>query len=200
MVPVVLIVDDDPAVADALRHVLTDGAYEIITAKRGDEGLGILDRMQIAMVISDERMPGMTGNDFLATAKMRYPDTVRVLLTGDATVETIMQAVNTGVLFRIFLKPWNQVEMKLAVRFDKYRLENENRKLLTIIRRQASNLKRLENEYPGIRVLDRDENGSIVMLEMTDDEMLTLLNKSEPESLKKTEGPDVSAASAQRPL
>jgi len=173
-----MLVDDEPLITASLRRVLADEDYTILTATGGKDALAQFQTVPIAVVISDEHMPGMMGSEFLAEVRTKYPDTVRIMLTAHASIEAAMQAVNQGEIFRFFLKPWDQTELKLAVRFaiEKYRLESENRKLLKIIRRQASSLKRLEKQFPGISDLERDESGSIVLEEMSDDEMALLLD------------------------
>lgn len=113
--PRVLCVDDDSAVLHGLRDVLYR-SFDVHTAGSGLEGLEILRREpdSFAVVVSDMRMPGMSGAEFLRAARMRAPDVVRVLLTGDADIESAVQAVNDGQLFRFLTKPCDAQELMRA--------------------------------------------------------------------------------------
>ncbi len=165
----VLLVDDEPNVLSSLKRVLLEESYDIHTASSGIDGLGILKDNKIKLVMSDEKMPGMSGTEFLAAVKKMFPDTIRIMLTGHASIEAAMNAVNNGEIYRFFSKPWNDVELKLALRsaFEKYDLEAENKKLLRTVKRQASELKQLEDAYPGITDLERDEHGNVLLTDMS---------------------------------
>jgi two-component system, probable response regulator PhcQ len=168
----VLIVDDEPNVIASLRRALIDEAYEIYSATDGAEGLDILKQGKIKVVISDEKMPAMSGTEFLACVKDYYPDTVRIMLTGYASLEAAMKAVNKGEIYRFFSKPWNETELKLSIRaaLEKYNLEAENKKLLKIVKRQAINLKLIENKYPSITKLEKDEDGNLILSDISEEE------------------------------
>jgi response regulator RpfG family c-di-GMP phosphodiesterase len=104
----ILLVDDEPKVLDGLeRHLALD--YDVFKATSGREGLEILEQeseeQPFAMVISDMRMPEMNGAAFLAAVRRGYPDTTRVLLTGQSDFESAVSAVNDGQLFRFLTKP-----------------------------------------------------------------------------------------------
>src|SRR5687768_872607 len=103
--PVVLCVDDEPQVLAGLSVSLRR-RYEILTATSGAEALAVLARRpDVAVVVSDMRMPGMDGAAFLAKAKEIAPDAVRVLLTGYSEIDAAMNAVNQGQIFRFLTKP-----------------------------------------------------------------------------------------------
>ncbi|MDH4028104.1 MAG: response regulator [Nitrospirota bacterium] len=164
----ILIVDDEPAIISALKRALIEEPFEIFTAKNGMEGLEVLNANKIKIVISDEKMPGMTGSEFLSRVKELFPETIRIMLTGAASIESAMKAVNRGEIYRFFTKPWNDVELKLAIRsaIEKYDLEAENTRLLDTIKRQSCELEQLEKLYPGIASLDKDEDGNLVLPDM----------------------------------
>lgn len=168
----ILIVDDEQGVISALKRVLTDDSYEIHTANSGLEGLNILKNHKIKVVISDERMPGMSGTEFLSAMKELFPDTIRIMLTGHASIDAAMKAVNSGEIYRFFAKPWNDIELKLALllAIEKYDLEEENRMLLKTVKRQASELKQLEKLHPGITSLEKDQEGNLILPEISDDD------------------------------
>lgn len=168
-----LIVDDEPNVITALKRALMDEPYEIFSASSGAEGLNILKQQRIKVIISDERMPAMSGAEFLAAVKEQFPETIRIMLTGHASIAAAMKAVNAGEIYRFFSKPWNDIELKLAIRsaLDKYNLEEENRRLLKIVRRQAMDLKILEKQYPGITKLEKDEEGNLLLPDISEEEL-----------------------------
>ena len=161
----ILIVDDEQSVISALKRAFIEEDLDIYAANSGAEGLALLKETKVKLVISDERMPGMSGNEFLASVKNLYPQTVRMMITGHASVEAAMKAVNTGEIYRFFSKPWNDIELKLAIRsaIEKFDLEEENRRLLKTVNRQAGELKQLEKMHPGITDLERDEEGNLVL-------------------------------------
>ncbi len=166
----ILIVDDDPNVLSALKRTLTEeDSYRIYTAESGVEGLAVLKDNGIKLVISDEKMPGMAGTEFLSAAKTLFPDTVRIMLTGHASIEAAMNAINNGEIYRFFAKPWDDIELKISIRLaiEKYDLESENRRLLKTVRRQASELKELEKMHPGITTLEKDEEGNLILPEIS---------------------------------
>lgn len=173
----VLIVDDEPNVLMSLQRVLMDEPYEIYAACTGDEGLQILKSQAVKVVISDERMPGMPGTEFLALVREKYPWTVRIMLTGHASIEAAMKAVNRGEIYRFFAKPWDDLELVLAIRaaVEKYDLEEENRRLRRIVRTQAMELSLMEETYPGITRVDKDKSGKILLPEVSEEEISEIL-------------------------
>ena len=175
----ILLVDDEPNVAMALTRALLDEPYGVSTARGGEEALKVMAQQRFKVVISDERMPGMAGAEFLSIVRERFPEIVRIMLTGHASLEATMKAVNSGEIYRFFTKPWNDTELKLAIRsaIEKYDLEAENRRLLKTVRHQAAELRTLEQRYPGITRIDRDGSGTVVVPEMPDDEIARLIER-----------------------
>ncbi len=173
----ILLVDDEPNVLAALKRSLMDEPYDIVTAVNGEEALVLMDGTQFKAVISDERMPGMDGAEFLSIVKDRWPVTVRIMLTGHASVDATMQAVNKGEIYRFFTKPWDDVMLKLAIRsaIEKFDLEEENRRLLTTVKQQSRELKSLERSYPGISELKKTVQGAIELPEIDDDELQEII-------------------------
>ena len=100
----ILCVDDEPNVLAGLSRILFDD-YEVDTATSGKEALAALETNEYAVIISDMRMPEMNGAQFLALAKQRAPDTVRMLLTGQSDIESAISAINDGNIFRFLIKP-----------------------------------------------------------------------------------------------
>lgn len=174
----ILIVDDEPHVISALKRCLDEEPYWIIGAGGGAEALQLMQQQNFKVVISDEKMPGMSGAEFLAEVKVRFPETIRIMLTGHASVQATMRAVNCGEIYRFFTKPWDEIELKLAIRssVEKYDLEEENRRLLKTVRRQSQELKHLERSFPGITELRRDAKGAIrIDTEVSDEEIARIV-------------------------
>ncbi len=100
----VLLVDDDEA-ALALAAALEGSPYEVLTARSAEEALGVLEREDVQVVVSDEWMPGMRGVELLAHIAREYPYIVRILLTGDPQLDAAVRAINEGEIFRFLTKP-----------------------------------------------------------------------------------------------
>lgn len=169
----ILMVDDEPNILAALRRAMVDEPYEIHAASGADEALRLLRTHKIKVVLSDEQMPGMRGAEFLRIVKEKYPDTIRILLTGQASIEATMKAVNDGEIYRFFTKPWNDLELTLALRsaMEKYDLETEIRQLQRVVKGQSKELARLETRHPGITRLETDEKGNVVLPDLSDEDI-----------------------------
>lgn len=180
----ILLVDDEANVLSALTRALFDEPCEIVTATSGELALELMSRQRFKVVISDERMIGMQGSEFLSQVHALYPETVRILLTGHATLEAAMKAVNQGGVYRFFTKPWNDLEIRFAIRsaIEKHDLESENRRLLSTIRQQALEIKVLEKRYPGITRLVKDRQGSFVLPDMSEEDISRMIAECEKET------------------
>lgn len=165
----ILIVDDEEFVRNALRRSLRKEGYEMFFAESGQAALDLLKTQPVDMVLSDHLMPGMTGLELLQMVRDRHPDSVRMMLTGHADMQTAINAINQGQIFRFLTKPWDDTELKvtLYLAFEHLDLERENRKLLATVRRQYHLIKSLEQEYPGIGDVTRDAEGAIWLEEPT---------------------------------
>jgi signal transduction histidine kinase len=111
----VLAVDDEPANQRAVTRALAEDC-RVLTAGSGSEALALMEREAVALVIADQRMPGMTGAEFLAETVERFPAVVRIVLTGYTDVETLTAAINTGHVYHFLGKPWDARELRQVVR------------------------------------------------------------------------------------
>ncbi|NOZ25840.1 MAG: response regulator [Nitrospirae bacterium] len=179
----ILLVDDEPNIISSLKRVLMDEPYRVYSAGNGADALDILKEQRIKVVVSDERMPGMSGSEFLSVVRNRFPMVVRIVLTGHASIEAAMNAVNNGEIYRFFTKPWRDVELKLSIRsaIEKYDLEAENRRLLSIVRTQALELKLLEKRYPNITKIERDDDGNLVLPDISEEDLSAIVAQCEKE-------------------
>ncbi|HYD81136.1 MAG TPA: EAL domain-containing protein [Paucimonas sp.] len=111
-----LIVDDDIHIAASLHRLLHREDYAIVTAQRASEAFEAMALHQAQVILCDQRMPGMSGIEFLDKVKDLYPDTVRIMLTGHADLPSVIEAVNRGRIYRFFTKPWDERVLRDAIR------------------------------------------------------------------------------------
>lgn len=137
-----LLVDDEPNILSALRRLFHSDGFQVRLAASGPEGLAILERDPVDLIISDMRMPGMSGDEFLALAAERWPQIPRILLTGYADIDSTVRAVNRGRIFCYVAKPWDADDLRLSVRnaLDNYLLQRERQQLTQRIQRQNDEL------------------------------------------------------------
>ncbi|NMM27633.1 MAG: EAL domain-containing protein [Glaciimonas sp.] len=126
-----MLVDDEPNILTALKRLLRRDGYQILTANSGAEGLALLEDKAVDVIVSDQRMPGMMGVDFLRAAKEKYPDTVRIVLSGYTELKSVTDAINEGAIYKFLTKPWedNQLRGHIAEAFRRKEVEDENRRL-----------------------------------------------------------------------
>ena len=143
----ILVVDDEDAILESLAFTLGI-EYEIFTATSGEKGLEILDREQIALVISDQVMPGMSGVEFLEQVIERNPRAIRMMLTGYADMPSLVRAINEGRIYRYLPKPWEPDDLRINVKraLEVYELSNENAQLADALAEANERLK-AENLY-----------------------------------------------------
>jgi len=161
----VLLVDDDPSILSALCRVLHKEPYDILTSASAAEALEILNTRRVDVIVSDEEMPGMHGTVFLHRLRDKYPDTVRFMLTGKATVQTAVDAINSGGIARFFIKPCDGAEIAVAIRqgLQQRELLIYARKLLQKGKKQSRLIEQLEENYPNITKVSRDADGAILV-------------------------------------
>ena len=107
--------------------------FKVYLANSGQEGMEIMRKHSVHLVIADQRMPEMTGIEFLEKIKLEYPDSIRMVLTGYTDVEAIIQAINKGRVYRYITKPWSKDDLKITIdhALETYELKQQNRKLFT---------------------------------------------------------------------
>jgi DNA-binding NtrC family response regulator len=109
-----MIVDDEPANLRTLERLFRSN-YQVVTAASGAEALALLEQHDIAVLISDQRMPGMTGTELMMKTVAIRPQMVKILLTGYTDVGALIEALNSGLVYRYMTKPWNNDELRLTV-------------------------------------------------------------------------------------
>jgi CheY-like chemotaxis protein len=135
--PRILVVDDEEAILETMTFTFMD-EYEVLTSTDARKALDLLDEnAPVAVVITDQRMPNMTGAEFLAEVYARHPETVRIILTGFADMEATVQAINAGHIYAYVTKPWEPDQLKQVVKraAEHHALTLENTRLLEDLRR-----------------------------------------------------------------
>ncbi len=172
----ILLVDDEPALLDGLRHTLRREPFEILQAACGEEAVATLTSIDVDAVVSDQDMPGMRGTELLSWIREHRSDTVRILLTGRATLDVALDCVNKGEVYRFLTKPCEPADLIATLHsgIAHRELMREARKLLEYSRRQRTRLQELEARHPGITTPQRAEDGCLV-LEDGDEDLETVL-------------------------
>jgi response regulator RpfG family c-di-GMP phosphodiesterase len=143
--PTILCVDDEPNILSSLRRLFRTKGYQVLVAESGKAGLALLETESVDLVISDMRMPEMDGAKFLEQVRVRWPDTVRLLLTGYSDISSIIDAINRGEIYRYITKPWDDNDIVLIVRhaLERQALEQEKKRLEALTLSQNEELKTL---------------------------------------------------------
>ncbi|MBT8373859.1 MAG: response regulator, partial [Deltaproteobacteria bacterium] len=147
---IILLVDDEKSITKALRRLFRTTGFKIKTALSGQEGLDVLKKSAepVSLIISDQRMPEMTGARFLEKARKIFPDAIRFLLTGYSDMDAIVDAVNKGEIHRYLTKPWNDDDLLIQVKqgIAQYEMVLENRRLNQLTKKQNKELKGLNED------------------------------------------------------
>lgn len=174
----VLVVDDQPPIVNAMRRVINQipagwlhqQACNVTGFSDPAEALQSLNEKPYDVVVADLAMPGMGGMEFLRKAQQLQPDATRIIVSGHGSFPTALAAINETQVFRFVPKPWNDKELQLALTqaLLTAELQRENQQLADSVRAdtnhadaQASSLRKLEAEYPGITRVDWDDSGAI---------------------------------------
>ena len=143
----ILVVDDEVSITKSLHRLFRKEGINVIEATSGPEALDLLQKLErpVSGIISDQRMPKMTGSQFMKEAKKVAPDSFRILLTGYSDIGAIIEALNIGQIHKYITKPWKDNELVLQVKesLKQYELILENRKLNNIVKRQNKELKEI---------------------------------------------------------
>jgi DNA-binding NtrC family response regulator len=131
----ILVVDDEPEILYSLRGLLRM-EFEVHTAESGREAIRILQQQPVQVVMSDQRMPEMTGVELLSQVQGEYPDAIRMVFTGYSDIKAVIDAINQGHIFRYITKPWDPDELRAVLRqaCEEYDRIVERKRLLTDLR------------------------------------------------------------------
>lgn len=167
MQPKVLLVDDDPRATEALQRVLSQECYQIIVAHSAEEALVILSQKSVNVIISDERMPGLSGSEFLASVRHNHPDIARIILTGHASLKATLHAINKSEVHHFLTKPCSRQDLTDAIAHGLERQEHQKTASGAVAGTQCASapLRDLEKDVSGITWIKREPNGIIVLEE-----------------------------------
>jgi putative nucleotidyltransferase with HDIG domain len=153
----VLFVDDEENILKSLKRLLMDEEIDILTATSGEQGLDVLrNTPDIGLIVSDQRMPGLPGADFLRLSREIVPDALRIMLTGYADITATIEAINKGGAYRYISKPWDDEEMISTIRdaVRQCRLISENKRLSVLVQKQNEELQEWNSNLKS-RVLEQ---------------------------------------------
>jgi len=153
-----LFVDDEQNILSSLKRLFRSTGHKILTALSGAEALAILEKEEVDLIVSDMRMPEMDGAKLLSEVANKYPDMVRILLTGYADMDSTIRAVNEGHIYRYISKPWEDEDIKITVQkaLETKHLQAERDRLLALTNKQNAELKDL-NQNLETKVQQRTE-------------------------------------------
>lgn len=143
-----LLVDDEENVVSSLMRLLRRDGYRILRANSAKEGLELLASNTVGVIISDQRMPEMTGVEFLSRVKESYPDTVRIVLSGYTELNSVTDAINRGAIYKFLTKPWDDDLLRANVEeaFVRYEMQMEIVRLSKEVREANEELLRINRE------------------------------------------------------
>jgi DNA-binding NtrC family response regulator len=115
-VQTLLVVDDDVNVLASLHRLFRRDNYRVLTAASPAEAFELLALHRVQVILCDQRMPVMSGTEFLSKVKEMYPDTIRIILSGYTGVESVLDSINRGAIYRFYTKPWDDNELRENMR------------------------------------------------------------------------------------
>lgn len=208
-----LLVDDEPNIVASLKRLFRRDGHVILTANSGLEGLDVLSKHKVDVIISDQRMPGMTGVEFLRAAKVNYPDTIRIVLSGYTELQSVTDAINEGAVYRFLTKPWDDEQLREHIHkaFEYKELLEENQRLDITIRTTNQELVASNRQLSDVlektrHQIERDETSLAIVREALqhiplpviglDDEGLTVFVNAAAQRLFADESPLLGVALA----
>jgi diguanylate cyclase (GGDEF)-like protein/PAS domain S-box-containing protein len=143
-----LLVDDEENILMALKRLLRRDGYKILTAAGGHEGLEVLSRNRVDVIVSDQRMPGMTGVEFLRRVKDIHPEVVSIVLSGYTELQSVTDAINEGAIYKFLTKPWDDEHLRANIQeaFRRKEMADENRRLAREIQTSNAELARANEQ------------------------------------------------------
>jgi two-component system, probable response regulator PhcQ len=165
--PTVLLVDDDLEILEMFGRILRREPYHVELAAGARAAFRILAVRPVSVVVSDEQMPGMPGTEFLARLQAEHPETVRIMLTGKASLEIAQRAINDGQVFRFLTKPIEARDLTRTIReaIAEQELRTQCADDLPRARREAAEMRSLESQWRGLTRVERDDSGAVVLPE-----------------------------------
>jgi DNA-binding NtrC family response regulator len=160
----ILVVDHEESFIEYIQRMMTDENYNLITVASGQEGLDVLEKQQVSMVISEYEIPLMNGLEFLEKVRIIYPNILTVMVTDRADIDLAIKAINEAGVYKFLLKPLDDIDFKNMIKktLESLQVIKERDVLIRKVKTHESTLKDLEKRYPGITKVERDEDGYIL--------------------------------------
>lgn len=202
----ILLVDDEENILRSLSRVFRRDNYNILQADSGEKGLSLLKENEVGVIISDQRMPQMTGIEFLGIVKEKYPETVRIVLSGYTELNSITDAINQGAIYKFLTKPWDDELLRANVdeAFRHFELGRENERLTNELQKANNALTNINTDLENrvekktkevvlnLKVLQISqeilENLSIAVIGVDDDGVIVMANRLAHEILSTDTG------------
>ncbi len=167
----VLLVDDEMFITRALKRLLRRESYEVVIANSGQEAIELMEKQSFNLIISDQLMPEMTGTELLKIVRDRWPNTIRMILSGYSEINSIINAINDSSIYKYIAKPWNDEELRLHIRraLEQNSLKMENQRLVEEIESQNKKLVILNHH---LKQRNTDANDGLILAQ----EMLDLVD------------------------
>ncbi|MFH1797766.1 MAG: hybrid sensor histidine kinase/response regulator [Candidatus Omnitrophota bacterium] len=159
----VVILDDETNILKALKRLFRDEAFGVYVTTSYAEALEAMEKNKVKVVITDQKMPLISGIEFLKKVNEKYPGTLRVLFTGYADIKVAEDAINLGEVYRFIEKPWDDSELKNCVReaINRFDLSEENKRLNESVKKQNEELAKLNEKLQGLYVLQREFSSKV---------------------------------------
>jgi DNA-binding NtrC family response regulator len=160
----ILVVDHEESFIEYIQRMMSDENYNLITVASGQEGLDVLEKQQVSMVISEYEIPLMNGLEFLEKVRIIYPNILTVMVTDRADIDLAIKAINEAGVYKFLLKPLDDIDFKNMIKktLESLQVIKERDVLIRKVKTHESTLKDLEKRYPGITKVERDEDGYIL--------------------------------------
>ena len=173
-VSTILCVDDEANILSSLRRLLRSKGYNLLFAESGKEGLSLMEKQTVDLVMSDMRMPEMDGAQFLTEVSERWPDTMRILLTGYSDIASTIEAINRAQIFKYISKPWEDNDILLSIKraLELKNIKRDRERLEKLTLKQNEELKDLNcNLESMVKARTSEIEQTLDMYEMANDEL-----------------------------
>ncbi len=172
-----LLVDDEENILAALRRLLRAEGWLVLCAHSGVDALQLMARHEVDVILSDQRMPGMTGVELLRRARALYPETIRLVLSGYTELQSITDAINEGAIYKFLAKPWDDAQLRTSLRnaFALKEMEDRNRRLDLEVQRANCELAELNQRLQALLEAQRVQNQREVNSREATQELLDIL-------------------------
>jgi two-component system probable response regulator PhcQ len=160
----ILVVDDEELFLEYFKSMFSGENYNVITASSGKQGLEILKKQSVNMVISEYKIPLMNGLEFLEKVRIVYPDILTVMVTDQADIYLAIRAINEAGVYKFILKPCDDIDFKNTIKrtLESLQVIKERDELIRKVKTHEATLKDLEKRYPGITKVEKNEDGYIL--------------------------------------